>query len=50
MISLNKSHKYFYQIQGQIFYIQLKRVDFLVYFRENVSLYVEIIMFDKNFH
>ena len=43
-----KSHKYFYQIEGQIFWIQLKRVDFVICLRENVPLYVETVIFYKN--
>ena len=31
-IQLNRSYKYFYQIQGQMFCTQLRRVDFVVYF------------------
>ena len=46
---LKRSHKYFYQIQGQLFCTQLKRVDFVVYFGKNVPLYVEIVKFDENF-
>ena len=46
---LKRSHKYFYQIQGQLFCTQLKRVDFIVYFGKNVPLYVEIVKFDENF-
>ena len=31
-IQLKRSHKYFYQIRGQMFCTQSKRVDFVVYF------------------
>ena len=40
-IQFKRSYKYFYQIQGQMFCTQLKRVDFIVYFGKNVPLYVE---------
>ena len=40
-IQLKSSHKYFFQIQGQMFCTQLSRVDFVVYFGKNVPLYVE---------
>ena len=43
---LKRSHKYFYQIQGQMFCTQLKRVHFVVYFGKNVPVYVET---DANF-
>ena len=39
-IQLKMSHKYFYQVQGQMFCTQLKRVDFAVYFGKNVPLHV----------
>ena len=39
-IQLKRSHKYFYQIQGQMFCSRLKRVDFVVYFGKNVPLHV----------
>ena len=48
-IQLKRSHKYFYQIQGQRICTKLKRVDFVVYFGKNVPLYVETITFDENF-
>ena len=32
-----------------MFCTQLKRVDFVVYFRKNVQLYVEIVTFYENF-
>ena len=35
-IQLKRSHKYFYQIQGQMLCTQLKRVKFVVYFGRNV--------------
>ena len=50
-IQLKSSHKYFYQIQGQMFCTQLKRLGFDVCFRKNVplQLYVETVMFDEYF-
>ena len=39
-IQLKMSHKYFYQIQGQMLCTQLKRVNFAVYFGKNVPLHV----------
>ena len=48
-IQSKRLHKYFHQIQGQMFCTQLKRVDFVVYFGKNVPLYVETVMFDENF-
>ena len=48
-IQLKKSHKYFYQIRGQMFCTQLKRLYFAVYFGKNVPLYVEIVTFEENF-
>ena len=48
-IKLKNSHPYFYQIQGQLFCSQLDRVDFVVWFGDNVPLYVETIKFDPVF-
>ena len=39
----------FYQIQGQMFCTLLKRVNFVVYFGKNVTLYVETVTFDEKF-
>ena len=36
-IQLKRSHKYFYQIQGQVFCTQSKRVDFVVYFEKKCT-------------
>ena len=46
---MKKSHKYFYQIQGQMFCTQLKRVDFVIHFGKNVPLYVKTVTFDEHF-
>ena len=48
-IQLKRSQKYFYQIQGEMFCTQLRRVDFVVYFGKNVPLYVETLTFDEHF-
>ena len=48
-IQLKRSHKYFYQIQGQMFCTQLKRFNFVVYFRKNLPLYIETVTFDEHF-
>ena len=47
-IQLKRSHKYFYQIQGQMFCTKLKRVNFVVYFGKNVPLYVETVTFNES--
>ena len=46
-IQLKRSHKYFYQIQGQTFYTKSRRVNFIVCFRKNVPLYVDTVRFDE---
>ena len=47
-IQLKRSHKYFYQIQGQMLCTQLKRVKFVVYSGRNVPLHVVTVTFDEN--
>ena len=48
-ISLKKSHRYFYQVQGQMFCADLSRVDFVVWVGDDEPLYTETIFFDKLF-
>ena len=48
-ITLKKSHKYYYQIQGQLFCANLFRADFVVWFGDEEPLYVETIFFDDLF-
>ena len=48
-ISLKKSHKYFYQIQGQMFCSNLNRVDLVVWFGNDKPLFVETVTFDDKF-
>ena len=48
-ISLKRTHKYFYQIQGQMFCANLLRADFVVWFGDNQPLFVETIFFDELF-
>ena len=44
-ITLNKTHNYYFQIQGQMYITNLKWTDFVVWFGED-SLFVERINFD----
>ena len=48
-VNLKKSHKYFYQVQGQMFCANLMRTDFVVWFGDDEPLYVETIFFDELF-
>ena len=48
-IVLNRSHKYFYQVQGQMFCADILRVDFVVWFGDDEPLYTETIFFDELF-
>ena len=46
---MKRSHKYFYQIQGQMFCTHLTRVSSCLFQKKNVPLHVETAMFDKIF-
>ena len=48
-VNLKKSHKYYYQVQGQMFCANLIRTDFIVWFGDDEPLYVETIFFDELF-
>ena len=48
-IKLKRKHSYFFQIQGQMFCANLKRVDFVVWFGSDEPLFVETIWYDKDF-
>jgi hypothetical protein len=45
-IKLNRSHDYFYQVQGQMFVTGLKWADFVVWLNDK-NVYVERILFDE---
>ena len=46
---LKRKHSYFFQIQGQMFCANLKRVDLVVWFGGDEPLFVETIWYDENF-
>ena len=46
-VQLKRSHKYFYQIQGQLFCSGLK-VDFVVWFGDMKPLHVETVTYHNN--
>ena len=46
---LKRKHAYFYQVQGQMFCANLKRVDFVVWFGTGRPLFVETIWYDEEF-
>ena len=48
-ICLKENHSYYYQIQGQMFCSQLKRVDFVVWFGNDLPLHVQTVTFDDKF-
>ena len=48
-ICLKESHSYYYQIQGQMFCSQLKRVDFVVWFGNDLPLHVQTVTFYEKF-
>jgi len=48
-ISLKRNHNYFYQLQGQLFVSGLEFIDFVVYFGDNLPLFVERVYFDQVF-
>ena len=48
-ITLKKSHKYFYQIQGQMFCANLFRIDLVVWFGDKEPLFIETLFFDELF-
>eukprot|EP00795_Rhopilema_esculentum_P014253 gene14253-5279_t len=45
----SKTHKFFYQIQGQMFCTGLKRVDLVVWFGDQQSLFIQKHDFDEDF-
>ena len=49
IICLKENHSYYYQIQGQMFCSQLKRVDFVVWFGNDLPLHVQTVTFDDKF-
>ena len=48
-VCLKKNHRYFYQIQGQMFCSNLNKADFVVWFSDTEPIYVETIFFDVSF-
>ena len=48
-IKLKKNHKYYYQIQGQMFCSNLRKIAFVVWFGDEKPLHVEDIEFDLAF-
>ena len=47
--TLKESHKYFYQVQGQLFCSNLDRVDFVVWLGDHEPLHIESIFFNEIF-
>ena len=48
-VKLKRSHKCYYQVQGQMFCADIMRTDFVVWFGDGEPLFVETIFYDKNF-
>ena len=48
-VKLKRSHKYYYQVQGQMFCADIMRTDFVVWFGDGEPLFVETIFYDENF-
>ena len=48
-VQLKKTHKFFYQIQGQMFCTGLKRVDLVVWFGDKQPLFIQKIDYDGDF-
>eukprot|EP00794_Sanderia_malayensis_P016367 gene16367-biopygen12059 len=48
-IKLKRKHKYYYQVQGQMFCANLKRVDFVAWFGGSEPLFVDSITYDEDF-
>ena len=48
-IKLKRKHQYYYQVQGQMFCADLKRIDFVVWFGGSEPLFVESIQYDEEF-
>jgi len=47
VLELKKTHNYYHHVQGQIFVWNFDHLDFVVYFGDNIPLYVERIKKDK---
>ena len=47
--TLKESHKYFYQVQGQLFCSNLDRVDIVVWLGDHEPLHIESIFFNEIF-
>ena len=47
--TLKEAHKYFYQVQGQLFCSNLDRVDFVVWLGDHEPLHIESIFFNELF-
>ena len=48
-IKLKRRHPYYYQVQGQMFCANLRKVDFVVWFGDNEPLFKETICYDEDF-
>ena len=48
-VKLKRSHKYYYQVQGQMFCADVMRTDFVVWFGDEEPLFVETIFYDEHF-
>ena len=48
-VKLSRRHKYYFQVQGEMFCANLRRVDFVVWFGDNKPLFIESIFFDEDF-
>eukprot|EP00795_Rhopilema_esculentum_P004939 gene4939-21279_t len=48
-VKLKRRHKYYFQVQGEMFCANLRRVDFVVWFGDNKPLFIESIFYDEDF-
>lgn len=48
-ISLKRNHNYYFQLQGQLFVSGFEFIDFIVYFGDDIPIFIERIYFDKQF-
>ena len=49
VVSLKKSHPYFYRIQGQMYSTGLKRIDLVVWFGSYEPLFIQSVPYDDSF-
>ena len=48
-VKLKRNHKYYHQVQGQMFCANIMRTDFVVWFGDEEPLFVETIFYDEHF-